>query len=649
MELMIDNPDTFHVLSADASKIPSPSVVWHLFHAQFASQYGERSGEEMFADLEQFIASYNSDGAGGSALFKRVGENYFVAVVTPIMRRVHQNIPQAAELLLVDASGGMDRQKHRIYMFVVPTAAGGLPAGSIITDCERKEVFSVALDALLNLLPSEKFFGKGAPAVIVTDNDLKEREPLARVFPSAKLLLCQFHVLKAVWSWLCNARHKVDKTARQSIYFHFKGCLYARTADDFVKRSTELLESDVCKEDVNLRNYLVNLLSDKASWATCFRNNLPTRGSNTTNYVEVVFKILKDTIFDRVMAYNITQLLDYLVTRFEQYFHGRLLGFANGRYRKSLLRNMLAQSSCATKEVVDHQDGTFSVPSHSSPDSLHSVDIMRGICDCEVGSNGCLCKHMSAVINLLDLKFSSDSAIKVVSTNTKGVMFLVATGHQPPSDWLGPLLLNDGAPLDCRIDTHCAEGMAGSGQSNSGLPVLQPADSAPDSNSTLVSCDVPAALDMWGVLMESLRARVTEGLHKSPEIFIPAVKKCAENISEFVSTESSLVSMLYTMGKYSGCEQKRTRQHLLSGRRHGGVKIGVQPTAISRRKYCLSGKRKQSAGRPIGNVRKPITFEEQSSGSFNAPRLKKRKASIHDLQSCVSSNVSLGLTRHAKN
>jgi len=36
---------------------------------------------------------------------------------------VHAKVPQVAEVLLVDASGDMDRQKYR----VTPTAAGGWP------------------------------------------------------------------------------------------------------------------------------------------------------------------------------------------------------------------------------------------------------------------------------------------------------------------------------------------------------------------------------------------------------------------------------------------------------------------------------------------------------------------------------------------
>ena len=40
---------------------------------------------------------------------------------------------------------------------------------------------------------------------------------------------------------------------------------------------------------------------------------LPTGGANTSNLVEASFRVLKDFIFKRQKAYNLTELLDVLV------------------------------------------------------------------------------------------------------------------------------------------------------------------------------------------------------------------------------------------------------------------------------------------------------------------------------------------------
>ncbi|KAF8791054.1 hypothetical protein HNY73_005983 [Argiope bruennichi] len=44
---------------------------------------------------------------------------------------------------------------------------------------------------------------------------------------------------------------------------------------------------------------------------------LLTRGSNTTNYVESFFKVLKETILGRIEAFSLVKLLDYIVTKVE--------------------------------------------------------------------------------------------------------------------------------------------------------------------------------------------------------------------------------------------------------------------------------------------------------------------------------------------
>ena len=45
----------------------------------------------------------------------------------------------------------------------------------------------------------------------MTDDCQAERNALSAVWPEARLLLCTFHVLQAVWRWLHNGKHGIDK------------------------------------------------------------------------------------------------------------------------------------------------------------------------------------------------------------------------------------------------------------------------------------------------------------------------------------------------------------------------------------------------------------------------------------------------------
>jgi len=61
--------------------------------------------EKLLVDLQKFVYTYNATVQGCCCSFGKADINYFVAVCTPLVARVHTKVPQAAEVLLVDASG----------------------------------------------------------------------------------------------------------------------------------------------------------------------------------------------------------------------------------------------------------------------------------------------------------------------------------------------------------------------------------------------------------------------------------------------------------------------------------------------------------------------------------------------------------------
>lgn len=46
-----------------------------------------------------------------------------------------------------------------------------------------------------------------------------------------KPLLCQFHILKAAWHWISDAKHSISKEDRPSMYFLIKDLVYSETED----------------------------------------------------------------------------------------------------------------------------------------------------------------------------------------------------------------------------------------------------------------------------------------------------------------------------------------------------------------------------------------------------------------------------------
>ncbi|GBO29205.1 hypothetical protein AVEN_274186-1 [Araneus ventricosus] len=152
---MIEKGGDYYQAAADGMLIPSCSVVSKLFENEFSRTYGSISGDGMIENVKILLQDYVAN-KGGKAKFQYTadGEHYFVILCTPMILRTHKRIVQASQVVMIDASGGVDKQRHRIYFFVTPCVAGGLPLGIIITDSEKESVFVEALQCFKELLPS---------------------------------------------------------------------------------------------------------------------------------------------------------------------------------------------------------------------------------------------------------------------------------------------------------------------------------------------------------------------------------------------------------------------------------------------------------------------------------------------------------------
>lgn len=155
--LMLEQGHQYYKVAADGRWMPTLSVVHKLFEKVFSKSYGAISGEEMFLNLSNMLSKYVKDNDGKAiATLKRSKDlnHYFVIICTPMMLRVHERIHQSGEVVMLDAAGGVDKQRHRVYFFVTPCVVGGLPLGLIITDSEEATLFTEAVECFKELLPA---------------------------------------------------------------------------------------------------------------------------------------------------------------------------------------------------------------------------------------------------------------------------------------------------------------------------------------------------------------------------------------------------------------------------------------------------------------------------------------------------------------
>ena len=67
--------------------------------------------------------------------------------------------------------------------------------------------------------------------VFLTDDCASLRGALHTVWPTARQLLSFFHLLQALWWWLCDAKHRIPKDDRTHLLHLSKDMLYADSED----------------------------------------------------------------------------------------------------------------------------------------------------------------------------------------------------------------------------------------------------------------------------------------------------------------------------------------------------------------------------------------------------------------------------------
>ena len=285
-------------------------------------------------DLESKLQTFNSEHGYECA---KVGTSEdgqtVIAICTPLMKRVHKQWSYSGEMCFIDSSGTMDRHNCRVFVLLTHSPVGGLPLGVIVTSSESESTIRYGLELMKSVYPDGAFYGRGneGPAIFMTDGAEAERMAIHNVYPSSCLLLCTFHVLQALWRWLWDQKHHIAKDDRQALLHIVKSMMYAETVQQLQTLFDAARECAVCRKYPNFMQHLTNLHGRKEVWAIAHRSNLVVRNNNTNNYAEAAMRVVKDKILYRRKAYNVCQLVDFMITRLTHYFERKLIDGSNNR------------------------------------------------------------------------------------------------------------------------------------------------------------------------------------------------------------------------------------------------------------------------------------------------------------------------------
>ena len=91
-----------------------------------------------------------------------------------------------------------------------------------------------------------------------------------------------------------------------------KEMVFAENTENLQDAYDNFVASKIVSKYPHLLKYFEGFWSRKSEWALALRKHLMLRGNNTKNISEARIRILKKIIFQRVQAFNLVQIFDFI-------------------------------------------------------------------------------------------------------------------------------------------------------------------------------------------------------------------------------------------------------------------------------------------------------------------------------------------------
>ena len=408
-------PDDYHTKLGDRYICPDYFWAFNFYRKWIIDALGSYEGVDAYVKIVEFIDKYNeehtkNDTSEKGELFAKVAQTEngetCIAICDPFQKRVHKMIPQSGDLMMMDATSNVDRSDTKIFHLMCPSTAGGLPLATLVTTREDTKTIKFGLELLKTILPSYAFYGRGpglGPVLCLTDDSDSERNALSAAWSQITLLLCQFHLLQALWQWLWSGSHKIEMKDRAPLLQMFRKMVYSDTNELFEEAENELKENVLYhKYPAFMKHIEDDILPRHQEWSLVYRINekLPTSSINTTNYVESSFRWTKEWQFNRHRAYNLLDLL-HIVMDDSQYQARKCIDMANNvltsRLKNRKSRYLSKKTNIDHTKIVKIDETTFLCPSETKKETFYTVDMALRLCECYMGRLKGPCKHKSVV------------------------------------------------------------------------------------------------------------------------------------------------------------------------------------------------------------------------------------------------------------
>ena len=105
-------------------------------YTQFGKDRYGGQGVMMFERLAERLEQYKKDNPEATTCYQiHEGDNtpLIIALVTPLMNRVHKEVQQSVEMVFVDATSNTEEHNLEVFLMCTNNVSGALPLGILIT------------------------------------------------------------------------------------------------------------------------------------------------------------------------------------------------------------------------------------------------------------------------------------------------------------------------------------------------------------------------------------------------------------------------------------------------------------------------------------------------------------------------------------
>jgi len=282
--------------------------------------------DEEFESLKNVESFYNVQHRDTClAVDKSLSGDTVIAICNPLMKRVHEAWPNSKEMCYIDSSTCVSQHSYSLYTLYTNSPIGGLPLGMVLSSSNSVGSFQFGLELLKSIFPLNPFFGNDSkgPVVFVSEDSAETRQALHAVFPKSILLISRRHVLQTLWQWLWSPDNRISGSDRQPLFYFLKHLMKAQTAGELQRKYDAITEDQTCQKYSHYIEYVAKLFVRRAEWSLAYQSKFINGENDFNSLADEHFA--KDTALCLTKTSSVSQLVNIIMTDFNDYFEGRIL------------------------------------------------------------------------------------------------------------------------------------------------------------------------------------------------------------------------------------------------------------------------------------------------------------------------------------